>query len=159
MNLEKQDMHKNLYNSCILAQTQFKEKVKNKIKERHRSARKIKENIDLKNDRKFKDNQESEILKHIKIDHMKEEDRQKRDDKRKEMDDKMKKIDSFINEKELLNQRRKDIDNEFSHDLVYFSNEIQNLMYRRQMDNKALNNVKNMVITNPKLADITSGIE
>ena len=75
------------------------------------------------------------------------------------MDDKMKKIDSFINEKELLNQRRKDIDNEFSHDLVYYSNEIQNLMYRRQMDNKALNNVKNMVITNPKLADITSGIE
>ena len=159
MNLEKQDMHKNLYNSCILAQTQFKEKVKNKIKERHRSARKIKENIDLKNDRKFKDNQESEILKHIKIDQMKEEDRQKRDDKRKEMDDKMKKIDSFINERGLLNQRRKDIDNEFSHDLVYFSNEIQNLMYRRQMDNKALNNVKNMVITNPKLADITNGIE
>lgn len=156
---EKNDFVKFKINTCEMISNKFRENTKNKILERQEKAEKILNDRKIEHLMKIEENKERSrereyIIKKIELD----EDF-KRDKKREQMDGKKAKIDKFLYEKQNIDNKRRDINDQINNEYNFYSNQINELMYKRPMNKSALNNIKDMVYDNPKLAGLTQNID
>ena len=143
---------------CEIASDNFREKTKNKIIERALITQKIKDNNKLIHAQKQEDNEER--FKQIEFNKQQLElyDNLKKDQKMKEIDERKDKINNFLNEKEKINEEKRYINDNFTNQYNFYSQEINELMYKRPMDKTSLNNIRDMVSQNPNIAGITYNI-
>ena len=156
---EKNDITQyNIRNSEIISNN-FRERVKNKILDREKKTAKIMNDIKLEHIRKQEDNNEKTKEMEYIIKCMKCDDCFKRNQKRKELDKKREQIDNFINEKEMINEKKRDINDNYNYQKYFYSGKIDELMYKRPMDNVALNNIHDIVRDNRNLAGVVQNID
>jgi hypothetical protein len=155
---EKEDNVKQRLKMCEIASDNFREKTRNKIIERALITQKIKDNNKLIHAQKQEDNEER--FKQIEFNKQQLElyDNLKKEQKMKKIDERKDKINSFINEKEKINEEKRYINDNFTNQYNFYSQEINELMYKRPMDKTSLNNIRDMVCQNPQLAGITYNI-
>ena len=83
----------------------------------------------------------------------------KRNKKREEMKDKNQKINDFLNEMQMINEKKKYINDNYSDEYKYYSEKINELMYKRPMDKISLNNIQDMFRNNQKLSGMIKNID
>ena len=156
---EKEDYIRQKLKMCELASNNFREKTKNKIREREMITQKIKDKNKLIHDKKQEDNEER--VKQVEFNKQQLElyDNLKKDKKIKEMDEKKDKINNLLYEKAKITEEKRYIYDNLAKQYGFYSQEINELMYKRPMDKTSLNNIRDMVSQNPKLAGITNNID
>lgn len=156
---EKEDNIRERLKMCQIASNNFREKTKNKIFEREIITQKIKEQNKLIHAKKQEDNEER--IRQVEFNKQQLElyDNLKKDIKIKEMDERKDKINNLLYEKEKINEEKRYIYDNIANQYGFYSQEINELMNKRPMDQTSLNNIKEMVSQNPNLAGITNNID
>ena len=103
---------------------------------------------------KSKSREKDYILKQMSMD-----DSFRRNQKREELDNKQNLIINFLNEKNLINEEKRFIDNNYNSRYNYYSQQIDEMMHKRPMDKTTLNNIQYMVCDNPDIAGLVHNSE
>ena len=146
-------------NNCEIALNQFKENTVNKILEREQITKNIMDIMKSKEIEKQEEDYNLEKERELKIKQMRRDDSLIRDKERENLDKKAQKIDEFLAQKELINQKKIKINDNFNEQYKYYTNKIDNLMCKRPMDKVSLNHIKDMVSVNPNLSGIVQNLE
>ena len=75
-----------------------------------------------------------------------------REEKRKEIERKNDKINNFIYEKELINEKIININDNYSKKYQKYKNRIDDILYKRYLNNDALNQIKLMASSDPSIS-------
>ena len=145
----------NLIN-CEIKNNNFRERVKNRILEKEKITKEIMRRKKIEHIKKYQcDNEQMEYMKKK----MELDDSFKRNKKREEMKDKNQKINDFLNEMQMINEKKKYINDNYSDEYKYYSEKINELMYKRPMDKISLNNIQDMFRDNQKLSGMIKNID
>lgn len=156
---EKNDFVKFKLNNCEIMSNKFREDTKNKILERQERAEKVLNDKKIEHLMKVEENKERSREKEYIIKQIELDDNFKRDKQREEMDAKNEKINEFLYEKQAIDNKKRYINDNFTNEYNFYSNQIDEIMYKRPMDKIALNNIKGMVCDNPKLAGLAQNFD
>ena len=155
---EKNDYIQHNLDICQKIENNFRQNVKNKIIEREKITEKLLNDKKLKHLEKVEENKERSKEKEYVIKQIELNDSFKRNEKRKKLDKKKDEINDFLYEKQMINNKKVYINDNLTKEHNFYSNNIDELMYKRPMDKAALNDINNMVSNNPKLAGLTNNI-
>ena len=109
--------------------------------------------------KKQQDNNDKLKEKEYVIQQIELDDSFKRNKKREELDEKKQKINDFLNEKQMINENKVYINDNFNNEYNFYSKKINEMMYKRPMDKSSLNNIQEMFYDNQKLAGMIQNID
>ena len=73
------------------------------------------------------------------------------EDKRKEIEKRNEEIEKFLYEKELINQQKLDIIDHYKNKYLSYQKKIEDILYKKNLDNNSLNKIKLITSFEPAL--------
>ncbi len=156
---DKNDIIQFNLNNCEIISNNFRQKVQNKILDREKKTEEIMLKKKLEHMKKQQDNNEKLKEKKNVIQQIELDDSFKRNKKREELDEKKQKINDFLNEKQMINENKVCINDNFNNEYNFYSKKINEMMYKRPMDKSSLKNIQEMFYDNQKLAGMIQNID
>ena len=157
--MEEKDLNiKNNLKNCEIICNNFKNRVRNKILDREKATEKLLEEKNRKNMRKREEHLETEKEMEYRIKEMKINDNIFREKKRLLLNNRKDKISNFVNERQLISEEKRNINDDFHNQYTFYSTKIDELMYKQPMNNKVLNDINDMVCNNKKLSGLVQNI-
>jgi hypothetical protein len=149
---------KNNLMNCEINNNNFKNRVRNKILSREKATEKLLEEKKLKNMRKREEHSELEKEMEYRINETKINDSIYREKKRIKLNERRDKINSFLNERQLISEEKRNINDDFDNQYTFYSRKIDEMMYKKPMNKKVLNDINDMVSNNRKLGGLVQNI-
>ena len=93
-----------------------------------------------------------------RINEMKINDSIYREKKRIKLNERRDKINNFLNERQLISEEKRNINDDFDNQYTFYSRKIDELMYKKPMNKKVLNDINDIVSNNKKLSGLVQNI-
>ena len=84
---------------------------------------------------------------------------QKREKMRKEIEKRNTEIDRFLYEKEKVGENKKNIADYYTNKYHMYTNQIDNILYKKNLDNIAIDQINMMACNDPDLAGLTRNVQ
>ena len=128
--------------------------LKIKLSEKDVYLSRYKEEKDKKLELKRKESENILKMRNHKINQLFTELKRKREEKRKEMDKKNKEIEIFLLTKEKINEQKRNIIDDYTNKYHMYSDRIDHILFQKDMDQKAINQIQFMSSSDPALAGL-----
>jgi len=128
--------------------------LKIKLSEKDVYLSRYKEEKDKKLELKRKESENILRMRNHKINQLFTELKRKREEKRKEMDKKNKDIEIFLLTKEKINEQKRNIIDDYTNKYHMYSDRIDHILFQKDMDKKAINQIQFMSSSEPALAGL-----
>lgn len=156
---EKEAHIKNNLQYCEMKLNNFKNKTEKKIKKRENDTEKIMEKKKLNHINIKNANYQLEKEMEYKITEMRINESKMRNKKRKILDKNKNETINFYNKKQNINEQIRNINDNYSNHRIFYSNAIDEVMYRKPMNKSALREVKYILSNHQNLASIVDNIQ
>ena len=156
---EKEAHIKNNLQYCEMKLNNFKNKTEKKIKKRENDTEKIMEKKKLNHINIKNANYQLEKEMEYKITEMRINESKMRNKKRKILDKNKNETINFYNKKQNINEQIRNINDNYNNHRIFYSNAIDEVMYRKPMNKSALREVKYILSNHQNLASIVDNIQ
>lgn len=156
---EKDAQIKNNLKYCEMKFNNFINSTEQKIKNREEDKNRIMEKKKLNHINKINANYQLEKEMEYKINEMRLNDSINRDKEREILDKKKNDTFNFYNKKQNINNQKRIINDSYNNQRIFYSNRIDELMYRKPMNQNGLRDVRYILSGNPRLASIVDNIQ
>ena len=146
---------KNIQHDRELKQKQ----IKNKLDYKNIILKKFRNKIKQKNEKKRKELELILQIRNHRISQLYTEHIQKREKMRKEIEKRNTEIDRFLYEKEKINENKKNIADYYTNKYHMYTNQIDNILYKKNLDNIAIAQISMMACNDPDLAGLTRNVQ
>ena len=132
--------------------------IENKLELKNFVLKNFKYKIQKKNEEKKKELELNLQLRNFKINQLNTENFEKREKMRKEIEKRNNDIDRFLNEKEKIKEHKRNIIDYYANKYHMYSNRIDNILYKKDLDNKAISEINMMANHDPSLIGLTQNM-
>ena len=133
--------------------------IENKLEHKNIILKEYRNKIEKKNEQKKKELESILQLRNFKINQLYTEHIKKREKMRKEIEKRNNDIDRFLNEKEKINENKRNIIDFYTNKYHMYSNQIDNILFKKNLDNKAISQINMMANNDPDLTGLTQNVQ
>lgn len=130
-----------------------------KLEHKNIILKEYRDKIEKKKEKKRKESELILQLKNFRISQLYTEHIKKREKMRKEIEKRNNDIDRFLNEKEKINENRRNIIDFYTNKYHMYSSQIDNILYKKNLDNKAISQINMMANNDPDLTGLTQNVQ